>query len=237
MKTAPKLLTLLFVLFVGLQSYGATGNERGKVRNIKNFQAIKVSSGIDLYLKMGSSETLKIEADDDLLDDITTEVKNGTLHINMKQQNNWFNWGSNRSAKIFVTVKKLNELDVSAGCDVKSENTLEGEELKVNASSGSDVNLDVYYKTLSVSSSSGSDARVVGKVKNFVAKASSGSDIKARELEAAIGKLTASSGSDISVTIMDELYAKASSGADIKYYGNPKIKDTDTSSGGDISQR
>ena len=62
-------------------------------------------------------------------------------------------------------------------------------------------------------------------------------DIKANDLESKICKARASSGSDITVSVSDEIYAKASSGADINYYGSPQIRDTDESSGGDVRQR
>ena len=237
MKTAKNLIILLLLTIVSVHSFAANGYEQSKTRNVKNFNAIKVSSGIDLYITMGNRETLKIEADKEDIDDVKTEVKNGTLHIYMKRRNNWFNWGFNESIKVFVTAKSLEQIDASSGSDVESENTLEGDRLEVEASSGSDVKLEVYYKTLTLDTSSGSDARIKGKVKTFVAEASSGSDIKAQNLETAICKLKASSGSDIDVTVTDEIYAKASSGSDIRYYGNPKIKDTDTSSGGDVHQR
>jgi hypothetical protein len=136
-----------------------------------------------------------------------------------------------------VKVTELEALHASSGSDVRSENTLEGSSFKVKASSGSDVYLDVIYKNLSMDCSSGSDARLSGKAKNFEAEASSGSDIHAKELKTQNAKLRASSGSDISVSVSDELTARASSGADIKYYGNPKMKDTNESSGGDVRGR
>lgn len=237
MKTAKNLIILFLFTVFSAHSFATTGNEISKTRNVKNFNAIKVSSGIDLFITMGNRETLKIEADEEDLEDITTEVKNGTLHIYMKRRNNWFDWGFNQTVRVFVTVKNLEEIDASSGSDVESENTLKGDRLDVEASSGSDVKLDVYYKTLTLDTSSGSDARISGKVKTFIAEASSGSDIKARELETVISKLKASSGSDINVTVTDEIYAKASSGSDINYYGNPQIRDTDSSSGGDVHQR
>ncbi|MFW5832027.1 MAG: head GIN domain-containing protein [Prolixibacteraceae bacterium] len=237
MNTAKNLIILFLLTFFSVHSFAATGNELGKTRNVKNFSGIKVSSGIELYITMGNRETLKIEADEEDIEDVKTEVKNGTLHIYMKRRNNWFNWGFNKTAKVYVTVKNLERIEASSGSDVESENVLEGDQLEVKTSSGSDIKLDVYYKTLSLHSGSGSDARISGKVKTFIAEASSGSDIKARELKTTISKLKASSGSDINVTVTDEVYAKASSGGDIKYYGNPQIKDTDSSSGGDVHQR
>ena len=81
------------------------------------------------------------------------------------------------------------------------------------------------------------NAKITGKAKYFSASASSGSDIVARDFETEKCQVKASSGSDATVNVSDELIAKASSGADIRYYGNPRTKDTNESSGGDISGR
>ncbi|WP_321369220.1 head GIN domain-containing protein [uncultured Draconibacterium sp.] len=232
--------TFLFLFMIAITSYStaiAGNSDETQIRNLSGFNAIKVSTGIDLYLTMGDAEEVKVVADDDIIDDLKTEVENGTLKIYMKRRN-WFNWGSgNETRKVYVTVKELEELSASSGSDVESTNTLEGESLEVSCSSGSDVKLDVYYKNLSVDTSSGSDSKLQGKVKTLKADASSGSDIKAKDLESAICYADASSGSDITVSVSSELYANASSGADVTYYGNPEIKDIDESSGGDVRQR
>lgn len=237
MKTLKTLFVLFMVAAIGINTTSAGNSDETEIRKVKNFKAIKVSTGIDLYLTMGDTEKVKIVADDDIIDNLKTEVKDGTLHIYMKQ-NNWFNWSrGNKTRKAYVTVKQLEEIRASSGSDVRTENTLEGESLTVSASSGSDVEIDVIYKNLKVDTSSGSDAKISGKAKNFEAEASSGSGIKAQELKSKNCKAKASSGSDISVSVTDELYARASSGADIRYSGNPQMKDIDESSGGDVKQR
>lgn len=235
------LKTTLFILLLAVVSAapamaGNGNSNETQIRNVSGFNAIDVATGIDLYITMGSSEEVKIVADDDIINDIKTEVKDGTLRIYMKR-NNWFNWGGNRTRKAFVTVKELNKLHASSGSDVKSENLLEGESLEVSASSGSDIEIEVKYKNFSIDASSGSDAEIKGKVKYLTAEASSGSDIDASELESVNCKVNASSGSDISINVSEELVAHASSGADIVYYGNPKMRDIDESSGGDVSRR
>ena len=227
---------ILFALIAIAGSAVAGNSDETQTRDVQNFNAIKVSTGIDLYITMGSNETVKIVADDDIINDIKTEVKDGALHIYMKK-NNWFNWGINKSRKAYVTVKELVELQASSGSDVESENALKGERLDVSASSGSDVELNVHYKHFSIDASSGSDAEISGEVKYLKAEASSGSDIDASDLESQYCKVRASSGSDISVTATEELEADASSGADIVYHGNPKMKDIDESSGGDVTGR
>jgi hypothetical protein len=239
MKTMRTLFIFTFITLTSLNLMAANGNsDKTEIRQVGNFDGIKVSTGIDLYITMGTTEEVKIVAGDDVIDKIITEVKDGKLHIYTKQSNNWFNWNSgNQTRKAYVTVKELVSIDASSGSDVKSENTLKGDELKVSASSGSDLAIDVYYKNVWVDASSGSDAKLTGKVKSFDAEASSGSDIVARDLESKICKVSVSSGSDVTVNVTDELYANASSGGDIRYYGNPSVKDINESSGGDISQK
>jgi len=238
MKTTKLLFTLVLSIIAGFGIAADGNSDKTEIRTVSNFKAVKVSTGIDLYIKIGTIEEVKIIADDEIIDDLITEVKDGTLKIYMKQSNSWFNWNSgNQTRKAYVTVKELQEIQASSGSDVNSENTLSGENLKVIASSGSDVTLDIHYKNFSLDTSSGSDAKISGKSKNFKAEASSGSNIKAQDLESVICKVSVSSGSDATVNVTDELYAKASSGADVRYYGNPQVKDIDESSGGDVSNK
>ncbi len=230
------LLTLLAVAAITLNSY-AGDSDKTENRKVSGFDGIKVSTGIDLFITMGETEQVKVVAADEIIDNLVTEVKEGTLRIYMKRTE-WFNWGGfNKTRKVYVTAKELNSIDASSGSDVKSENTLKGESIEIEASSGSDVELDLVYKTVSVKTSSGSDAKLTGKTKNLEASASSGSDIMARDLESQNCNVHASSGSDATVNVTESLVAKASSGADIRYYGNPGMRDTDESSGGDVSRK
>lgn len=236
-----KSISFLLIAFIGINTVAlAGGRDEAENRSVRNFDAIKVSSGIDLYISMGNSESVRVVADEDIIEDVKTEVRGETLHIYMKD-NNWlssiFNWGRSQNRKVYVTARELKSIDASSGSDVESENTLKGETLEVEASSGSDVRLEVVYKEVSLSSSSGSDARLRGKTRYLKARASSGSDINARDLEAQICNVSVSSGSDATVTATDEIKANASSGADVRYYGNPKVVDINESSGGDVSGR
>ncbi|SHF45349.1 Putative auto-transporter adhesin, head GIN domain [Mariniphaga anaerophila] len=240
MNTKKHVLFLMLMLFVGAFNAALAGNsKKTEIRKVKNFDAVSVSTGIDLFLRMGDEKEVKVVADEDVVDNIITEVKNGTLRIYSKKSNffGFFNFSSSSPRKVYVTVSDLKSIEASSGSDVKSENTLRGDALNVSSSSGSDVVLDVIYKDVSLSSSSGSDIRVTGKAKTVKAAASSGSDIDARNLISEICYANTSSGADISVFAKQEIHAGASSGGDIRYYGNPPVKNIEESSGGDVSGR
>jgi hypothetical protein len=68
-------------------------------------------------------------------------------------------------------------------------------------------------------------------------ESSGGSDLDASGLVATEVDAQASGGSDLDVNVTGTLTADASGGSDIRYEGDPKERDTDTSGGGDVRGR
>lgn len=235
-----KLFSVLVAAGAIFQSSFLIANRSGdnrETRQISGFHGISVSSGIDLSLKQKDVEEVFVDAKPSDRDKIITRVEDGILKIYLKD-NSWhlFKW-DNEAIKVYVSFRTLDKLQASGGSDVNSESVLKLDNLDLNVSSGSDVKLELEATKLHVESSSGSDVSLNGKALVAEVRASSGSDITARDLEVKKCSASASSGSDISIKVTDELQADASSGGDINYSGNPKIKNIKESSGGDVTQK
>ncbi|RKD92014.1 head GIN domain-containing protein [Mangrovibacterium diazotrophicum] len=231
--TLRKLPLLLLLLSISIWANAEKSNTQS--RNVASFSKISVSSGIDLYLTQGTTESVRVEADADLIDKIITEVNGETLRIYVKNTSAW-NWGWNKTRKVYVTFDDLSSLDASAGSDVEAKGEVKVEKINISASSGSDVEFErLFAQSVRVEASSGADAEVAGETKNLTVDSSSGSDIDCEDLLSEVCKASASSGSDITVYVTQSLEANASSGGDISYKGNPSQKDIDESSGGDVS--
>ncbi|MGB5419815.1 head GIN domain-containing protein [Algibacter sp.] len=196
------------------------------------FSSIKASEGLDVYLTQSDNESIRVEADENLHDIILTEVENGILRIHTKENIGW-----STSKKVHVSFRDISSITSSSGSDVYSTNTIHSERLDLKSSSGSDMKLDVNTSVLNCDSSSGSDIRLSGKTIKLVAEASSGSDIKAADLMAESSEVKASSGADITVNTSKYLTARASSGGDVRYYGNPEKVDKSDSSSGSVKQQ
>ncbi|WP_299112759.1 head GIN domain-containing protein [uncultured Winogradskyella sp.] len=197
-------------------------------RTISNdFESIKVSQGLDLYITQSNDVALNIEADENLHELIMTEVEDGVLRIYTTE-----NIRRAASRKINLSISNISAIKATSGSDVFSTNTIEVDDLELNTTSGADMKLDVKTETLNVHSTSGSDIRLSGTTTMLIAEATSGSDIEASNLKAETSKVKATSGADISVNTSKELIARATSGADIRYSGSPeKIDKSDSSSG------
>lgn len=240
MKTIKKGIVLLFISAVftscGVDIFNRIEGNRNVVteqRKInEHFTRVKVSSGIDLYIKQGNKSRLTIEADENLHDIIITEVEGDMLKIYTDKSI----WRA-KARKVYLTVTSLEELKATSGSDVYSENILKVRDLEVSTSSGADMKIEVEADNITSSSSSGSDLRISGKTNTHNAKASSGSSIYAYKLESKDVTARVSSGADINIYASESINARASSGGDIRYKGNPEIVDKKRSSGGGISSR
>lgn len=237
MKTIIKPFAILLLLVITTSCIfdGVKGNRNviTQQRHISSdFDAIDVSQGIDVYLTIGDNVSLSLEADENLHDIILTEVKDGVLHI-YADKNIW----SAKSRKVFLTAKSINEIVASSGAEVRSENTIESDDFKMRVTSGADVRLQLNVTDLTCNTSSGADARLKGKAENLTIKSTSGSGIKAQDLQTKICTVKATSGADVYVNVSGSLNAKANSGGDIKYVGNPQKIQKNSSSSGSIHDR
>jgi hypothetical protein len=238
MKNIYRLLVLnLFVistlmLITSCYFAGNLGPMTDEERNVPDFDRLKVSSGIDVKLSQGNRHQVIIRANEDIIDDVESEVVNGTLKLNVDR--NWFRGGA--SVKAEITFVELNSIDVSAGSDVESEGLLTFEDLEIEASAGSDLRLNLEAYEVKLRTSSGSDANLKGAATYFEARASSGSDISAYDFEVENAVLECSSGSDVKANVSRTMKVKASSGSDIHYRGDPDLLEVNTSSGADLTK-
>lgn len=234
---AIKLLTLALFITAFFQSpvllAKQTHTDR-QTRQVGEFHGISVSNGIDLFLSQKSTEEVVVEADSEDLNKIITEVEGGILKIYVKDKS-FFNLNWNKhSRKVYVSFKTLDKLDASSGSDASSQSLLKLDKIKLYSSSGLGMKLEIEANELSAESSSGSDISLKGKAEVLQADASSGSDLNASEFQTKKCKASASSGSDVKLFVTEELEANASSGGNIQYSGDPKKKDINQSSGGDV---
>lgn len=182
-----------------------------------DFTSVHASEGLDVFVTQGDDFKIMVEADENIIDLIGTDIKDGRLKIHAIE-----NIG--RATKnIYVTLPKITELSSSSGADLIAQNSIETDKIELDASSGSDIEVQVNANEVVAEASSGADIKVSGRTDILYADASSGSDIKARNLVAKRCNADASSGADISVNVSESLTADASSGADISYSGDADV--------------
>lgn len=145
---------------------------------------------------------------------------------------------SSEQAKVKLGFNQLESINQSAGSSIRSDEEITAGGFKIVSSSGAATKLIINASEIKVNASSGSAINLEGSCNKIDASASSGAALSARKLIAAEAKVNANSGAAVTVHAGDRIQANASSGAAVRYAGDPAIKDIESSkySGAAISQ-
>jgi len=203
-----------------------------KERNAENFTGVRVSTGIDVYLKQGNNEAISVEADENLHEYILTEVRDGVLHVYTE-----VNIRKAERKRVYVTMKEVNSVRTSSAGDVIGETPIKCDKLKLSASSAGNIKLDVNAKEIEADISSSGDITLTGEADMLEADLSSAGDLNAYDLKVREADISASSAGNAEINVSEKITARASSAGDINYMGNPKYVDAHSSSAGGIHKR
>ena len=231
--------TIMALLFTSCHSNFDFGNGidgNGDVRTEKrdvegSFTKIEASRGLNVEVEQSKSYSVEVEADDNLLEHITTKVENGTLVITSDE-----NIDEYESKTIRVKMPTITSLETTSGADITGQNTFLGTNLNVKSSSGSEIDIEVEIDAVDCETTSGSSITIKGKALSLTSSSSSGSEIEAGDLMVNEIKSESTSGSSTMVHPIELLRAKASSGSSIEYNHSPKTLTKEESSGGSISK-
>ena len=217
----------LFSLVILILASGCRGLGRGErgsghvvsdTRSASDFHSIKVSGAIDVYIKQDSSTSVKVEADDNLLQYVEVYTENSTLVIRTRSRM-WIR--PTNKIKVFVSNPLYREFKISGASNIRSENEITSSEmLRVGLSGASNAKLEFNAPRISVDLSGASDLTIRGKTRDFEAEASGASEIKCFDLLTENTDVEANGASSVEVYASVRLAGHASGASHIRYKGN-----------------
>ena len=186
-----------------------------QVRNVKVTVTVPVGNRTLRLLKASSAAEIQGKE---------VEIKTSALRVK-----------ASSAAEIQTSVKAQScDIDASSAATVKA--TVKAATCDIDASSAATVRAEVKAQSCTAGTSSAADIVLKGGTILFEGSSSSAGKINAAELVSTRADVQASSGSDITVTCSEELRARASSGASVRYGGDCRVETT-KSSGGSIRKK
>jgi hypothetical protein len=153
-----------------------SGNVITKDITVKSFDELIASGVFNLLLSQGDKESLKIEADDNLMDLFIIENNGSTLTIKMKKNSNF---NSKKQLKVYVTFKTLKSMDLGMVGGTSSDEKLKFADLKLKNQSVGSVSLNMTLQTLNMENQSVGSVKLEGSAENAVVKNNSVGSINA----------------------------------------------------------
>lgn len=189
-----------------------SGNTVTETRDLRDFKAIEVSGVFHVEVVAQKDFSVQVEADDNLLEHIKTEVHNGVLEISTSRRIK-----NHNGLKIKIAAPDVERLEVSGVAKV-SVADLKNAGLRVDTSGASKVNLS-------------------GETDKLIVEVSGASNIEAETLKTRAATVEASGASKVSVFASESLRTDASGASRITYTGGATDVVKKTSGASSVSQK
>jgi len=212
-----------------------SGTVKTETRTVKDFNVIVIEYPAEIIVQQGASESVKVEADDNLLPQLSTEVRDGRLIIENKERDWSKRVNSSETLVITITVKDLREIDFSSAgaLDVKG---LKTDELTLVLSGAGEVNLnELDVQKIDIVLSGAGDIRADGTADEMNLRISGFGSFDGKDLETLTAEVSITGAGDATVRVKDDLTATVSGAGSIDYYGSPRV-DQNISGAGSVRQ-
>ncbi|MDH0659336.1 DUF2807 domain-containing protein [Empedobacter sp. GD03865] len=206
----------------------ASSNTVTETRKVASFEGIDVSSAISVTVEDGNyNGQISVEAPDNIMNRITTEVKNGVLVMKINGTINL----KNSSIKIKFPHQKLRSFNLSGATNVTVLPTQKVEKMAVDLSGASNLKLDVVSNSISVDNSGASSMKISGNVQDLNISVSGASSFVGKELKAANVVVDCSGASSTTVWAVNNLTADSSGASSVRYVDENGLKTKVSTSG------
>lgn len=141
------LLIPVFILLLGScenmfhKTVNGNGNVTTEQRHVNRADRIKSYGSFDIVIVQGTTTSLKVEADENLMQYIVTENRDGALIVKARDN---YNLRSDNPIKITVTTNELEEIEAAGSGNVRGEGKFTGRDhLKISVAGTGNVDLNV----------------------------------------------------------------------------------------------
>ncbi len=222
-------LTACNAVVAGRQAVRGSGNVVSETRPVSGITGVGHGTIGDLTITLGETETLTVEAEDNLLPYLETPVINGSLTIRNKPGVSLL---PTRPVRYHLTVKSLQSLADSSSGNISGPK-ITGQSISIALSSSGNITLDgVQADTLNVASSSSGVIKIHGgQAGRQVITLSSSGTYQAPDVKSQSAQVIISSSGDATIWVTDQLDATISSSGSVNFYGSPQITQRISSSG------
>ena len=213
MKKIILVLTLL-MLVAGCKMGGirGSGTRKTEKKELPAFKAVETGGAFDVEVTCQKPQSEGIEADDNLLPLIETDVSDGVLHVGMKQ-----NYHSSKLIALHIAVPDLNRVTIS-GAGTARVTGVKNENFVINSTGAAKI-------------------EAKGETKAVEIRNSGAGLIDAHELRSSKAEVNLSGAGQAEVYASEQLDVTISGVGRVTYAGQPKVINKNISGIGTVSAR
>jgi hypothetical protein len=204
-------------------SVKGSGEFKTETRDVQDFNAIAVNYPAEIVIRQGEKESVTITADDNLLPQMSSDVRGSTLYI----ENTEHNWNERviptKPVKITIVVVSLKEIHFSSAGSLSVEE-VKSDELAISISGAGNLHLvGIDVGKLTCRLSGAGDVQASGKADQLELRISGIGNFDGADLESQSAEVHISGAGDVTVWTTESLDASISGAGSVNYYGDPSV--------------
>lgn len=186
----------LFSFNIGFGGEKGSGNVQTEKRTVSNFKAIEAGGVFIVEITAQKDFSVEVEADDNLLPFIKTDLDGETLKIKTTEK-----FSTRSPIRVRISAPDIENLEISGASKFFVSN-LANDSFRVDSSGASKISIE-------------------GATKNLTVDMSGASKLNAENFTAENVSVDASGASRATVSVINNLKADLSGASKVVYYGNP----------------
>lgn len=216
----------------GGETVKGNGVIKKQERNVGSFKGIELAIPADVEVRQGTTESVSIEADENLLALVESSVRNGTLHLKPVRRNLKL---EGRTVKIIVNAKEVNQLAV-AGAGTIAATVLKSPKLDLEIGGSGTIDIKQVQSDVIDTSIGGSGTiKLGGGVRKLSVSIGGSGEVEAQLLKAEEVNISIGGSGDAKLWATSSLSASIAGSGDVQYYGDPKLSSS-VAGGGTIKR-
>ncbi|MBC7904620.1 MAG: DUF2807 domain-containing protein [Gemmatimonadaceae bacterium] len=207
------------------------GNLAKTTRSINGFTGIDNRGSIDVVISQGDFK-IEVEAEENLMEYIETEVRNGVLEVSFQDN---INISTHQDVVVYVTAPTLNSVTTNGSGDIKTEGKIKSSEpVTVYVSGSGNINVDLNAPSVKTEIHGSGNITIAGETKDLESDVHGSGDIRAYELKAENVKSGVHGSGNTDVFASVSIDASISGSGNVKYKGSPKTVNSKKNGSGEV---
>ena len=222
-----KLIFMLIMLILATSACSLTtvrgsGNLITESRSISNIDRVDLGGSGKLIITQGGEESLTVETDDNMMQYVSTEVRDGTLYLGFEGRDSKGQSISPTRLRFTLTVKGLTGIGVSGSGDITTA-SLDTDRLEVNIGGSGNVQVDsLTAREVEVGIGGNGNVDLAGEVTGQDISINGSGKYDAENLRSETVKINIGGSGNATVWATESLDASVGGSGSVEYYGNPQ---------------
>ena len=209
-----------------------SGNVITENRTVQKFTGIDLQCSANVYFTQGDEQSVRVEAEDNIITHIVTEVKNDELVVTTDGKD----FNSHNQINVYVTVKDLCLLELSGSGNMIGKSHINCDNMVIRIGGSGDIKADVRSLSMKINVSGSGNMEVSGTAASTDVRIAGSGNVNAKNLDVMTSAVSISGSGQSTINASEQLSVSISGSGNVHYIGEPQKLSTSITGSGSVTK-